>query len=471
MEYRYPVENSADVIVCGAGLSGCLAAIGAARTGASVILLERAGMLGGVAMTSMMNSMTNMFFNDINVQLIRGAAGEIMDEAVNRGVLSAEWKQHEYREIYYNLEGLHQILLDKLWADGVKIYTHVWATDAILDGDTVVGVEAQTRAGHRTFLAKAVVDATGDQDVVNSCGEDACTAEKTGSSTLLFELIGVDVQRLFEYFQKHPDNYDENKSERLDFAAFERNWLEKGMFYLQHGGGVAVKPLQDAIARGEFARESGLAVNCDALAIFATRENERVLINSNFFEFDEFNRLDDFSYAELSARAICLSLLKTLKNVLPGFENAELTHIGSELGCRKTRYLNGRDKLLKIKYEQYYDDVIGVAPVIDFTAANGCFGPGSIDLPAGVLIPRKIDNLLTGSAKCISATWEARHYMRLQPVCMLVGQSAGVIAGLSAQTGVSTQNLDIKDIQRALLKQGVYLGDEQRLKALHLCDA
>lgn len=466
MKTDVTTQNTSDVLVCGGGLSGCLAALGAARTGAKVVLLERAGMLGGIAMTSMMNSMTNMFFNDRNEQVIRGIADELMTEAEKRGLLSPLWRTNEYRQIVYDLEGFHQLLLDLLWGAGVQIYTHTWANQAILEGSTIRGVVAQTRAGKRAFYAKAVVDTTGDLDVTASCGDENYDYDVPGSATLLFELVGVDMQRLYEYFRDHPDNYDATKSERIFFETFERNWLERGMFHLLHGGGIAVKPLQDAIARGEYKRENGLAVRCDAMALFGTKESGRMLVNSNFFEIDDLQNLEEYSYAELSARKICMDLFHTLKRVMPGFEHAQLTHIGTELGCRRSRYLVGRFRMERMDIAQRYDDVIGVAPVIDFNDRNGLYGPGALELPFGSLVPKHINNLLVGTGKCFSATWDARHYMRLQPVCMLLGQSAGVAAGLSALSGVDTHDLDIRTLQRELLRTGVWLGDEQRLAEL-----
>ncbi|MBO7361292.1 MAG: FAD-dependent oxidoreductase, partial [Clostridia bacterium] len=44
---RIPVTESADVVVCGAGPAGWIAAIAAARQGLSVILADRYGFPGG----------------------------------------------------------------------------------------------------------------------------------------------------------------------------------------------------------------------------------------------------------------------------------------------------------------------------------------------------------------------------------------------------------------------------------------
>ena len=44
-----PIINDVDVLVCGGGFAGVAAAVAAARNGASVMLVERYGFLGGLA--------------------------------------------------------------------------------------------------------------------------------------------------------------------------------------------------------------------------------------------------------------------------------------------------------------------------------------------------------------------------------------------------------------------------------------
>jgi hypothetical protein len=51
---------------------------------------------------------------------------------------------------------------------------------------------------------------------------------------------------------------------------------------------------------------------------------------------------------------------------------------------------------------------------------------------------------------------------------MVMGQAGGVAAALSARSGQKIPDLDIKNLQTALLNQDVYLGDSDRLKELDL---
>lgn len=51
-----PVVREVDVLVCGGGVSGIGAALGASRTGARTLVLERDAFLGGAATAVLMNT-------------------------------------------------------------------------------------------------------------------------------------------------------------------------------------------------------------------------------------------------------------------------------------------------------------------------------------------------------------------------------------------------------------------------------
>jgi heterodisulfide reductase subunit A-like polyferredoxin len=50
-----PVADEADVLVVGGGIAGVMAALGAARSGARTLVVERFGSLGGTGTAAMMN--------------------------------------------------------------------------------------------------------------------------------------------------------------------------------------------------------------------------------------------------------------------------------------------------------------------------------------------------------------------------------------------------------------------------------
>ncbi len=58
--------------------------------------------------------------------------------------------------------------------------------------------------------------------------------------------------------------------------------------------------------------------------------------------------------------------------------------------------------------------------------------------------------------------------MRGRMMVMHAGQVGGTAAALTVKQGVLPRQLDVKALQQALLEEGFYLGDEDRLEELGL---
>jgi predicted amino acid-binding ACT domain protein len=80
----------------------------------------------------------------------------------------------------------------------------------------------------------------------------------------------------------------------------------------------------------------------------------------------------------------------------------------------------------------------------------------SFNIPIGALIPDKIDGLIV-SDKAISVSNIMNGSTRLQPVVLLTGQAAGVIAALSVKNNIKAREVNIRQVQQTLLDAGAYL--------------
>ncbi|HSK11767.1 MAG TPA: FAD-dependent oxidoreductase, partial [Phnomibacter sp.] len=80
----------------------------------------------------------------------------------------------------------------------------------------------------------------------------------------------------------------------------------------------------------------------------------------------------------------------------------------------------------------------------------------SYNIPLGALIPEKETGLIVAE-KGISVSNVVNGTTRLQPVVMLTGQAAGILAALCVQQGKSPQQVAVRDVQSALLKQKAYI--------------
>ena len=194
-----------------------------------------------------------------------------------------------------------------------------------------------------------------------------------------------------------------------------------------------------------------MGVKLDALGMFGTKGSNRVLVNSNFYFIDSINDNKKLSIATLEARERAVELAKLLNEILPGFEKAFITRTASNLGVRLSRHIDGEYMLTEKDYlaVKKFDDVVCYINAREkakrgWRATDKAFG-----LPYWLFLPRKIDNVIIGTSKCLSTELG---FLRGQAVTMLVGQTAGVAAALAAKTGKSVKMLGYKDVRDELEK-------------------
>ena len=456
-ERRIPIHADVDVIVVGAGLAGCSAAIASGRLGARTLLVERSGMVGGVSTAGLMASVTNFFFTRNNRQVIKGIPEEIIEKLVKEGVTSPHWRDSSVPQIPNDAEAMQSVLFNMLKGAGVRILLHTMVADAIVeksdDGASRIlkGLIIENKAGRQVLSGRIVVDCSGDADVAHFAG---VPMKYPGGETctLMFEMGGVDLQKTYEYYKKHPEDFDEEADIALPFSEFEKNWLERGIFHLPHGGGRRNTLLQNAIKEGRYSREKGMASGLDVLGLFATKGSNRVLVNSNYYSMDTLRDVEKLSQAELEARERCRELGKLLTGIMPGFENAFITRTASEMGVRLSRYIDGEymiteDDLLSIK--KFDDAIINVA-AIERSARGVRVTNKTFGIPYRALLPKAVDSLLIGSGKSISAEPSPRAMcLRGQANTMAIGQAAGSAAAITVKNGKTVKALlpdDIKEI-------------------------
>ena len=81
---------------------------------------------------------------------------------------------------------------------------------------------------------------------------------------------------------------------------------------------------------------------------------------------------------------------------------------------------------------------------------------GSFQVPLRALILQDTDGLLAAE-KNLSMTRLSAGALRLQPICMMTGQTAGALAALSVRENIRPRDLPPVRVQRTLLEAGVVL--------------
>jgi len=421
-----------DVLVAGAGVAGCAAAVAAARAGARTMLLERNGVLGGVATAGLMANIGNRYLDRDGRLTVHGVAKELIDRMVACGAASEHWASREVPGIVVDSEQLKVVLADMQREAGVRVLTHTLAARPFMQGEAVRGAFIESKAGRQAVLAKAVVDTTGEADLAAQTG---CPMRwEEGSASVEFKMGRVNLEALYRHFKRHPETFPVGMDMVKGFAEFERNWTERGIFFFPHGGGQKWDIFQKAVQTGEFEPRQGPLYGLDAVGLYGLRDRDTVIVNSNF----------------------CL---------------VRSVQIGTDLGIRTSRGITGRATLTTetacSPEPARSEDVIGcMAASAEFSQTGEFFHSHTFDIPYGILLPQGVKNLLVASGKSVSC--QPQGLVRGMCSCMVLGQAAGVASALAAREGTSPDALDVREVQRALIEQGAWLGEPQRLKALGL---
>jgi ribulose 1,5-bisphosphate synthetase/thiazole synthase len=420
---RIPIYHRCEVLVVGGGPSGTAAAAAAARVGADVCLLERYNHLGGLSTGGLVIWIDRM--TDWTGQLvIRGIAEELLDRLPPDAIAgppredwgskdaekTAHWVQRtsSHHGIVtwaptIDPERLKLASQDLLIERGVKVVFHGWAAQPIVEGNAVTGV---------AFMARVVVDATGDGDLFARAGaaydNDIEVNDAHHCMNTAWLLAGVDMKRWIAFRAGQPEAY----------SAF----MQKG----RAACGLFERPFvswRDDIALFMGPRQAGYsAVDIDDLTTVEIRSHRAMREHLDFYRANA-----------------------------PGFENAYMMLSAPQIGVRHSRRLKGLDAVLRSRWPEgrALPDEIGVTPAVSPKWPN-------ISIPYGALVPEELDGLLT-CGRHISCDRNSHTFMREIPQCWITGQAAGAAAAVAVAQGVEPRAVDIARLQQALTAQGVYL--------------
>ncbi|MEI6646490.1 MAG: FAD-dependent oxidoreductase [bacterium] len=170
-----PVFQMVDVVVVGGGPAGWGAAMGAARTGAKVALVERDSSLGGLWTNGgvLLVIGTGVRENNRFKMVTRGMCLELLNrlQQLSDHSITPRYAEGETYQPTTDPEATKMLMDQMLIEAKVDVYFHALGVDVIQVGNAIKGVVFESKEGRKAILAKTVVDASGDGDVYFQAGE------------------------------------------------------------------------------------------------------------------------------------------------------------------------------------------------------------------------------------------------------------------------------------------------------------
>lgn len=451
-----------DVIVAGGGLGGVCAAIASARSGAKTLLVERNTYVGGVATAGMCCSIFNCFYTSRKKLASLGLPVEIADRLATATGYGNKWHNHK-GHIIFDLEKGKLVLQQMLEEAGVDILLGHYVAGACVEDNVLKGIVIEGKNGSELLTAACFVDATGDADLAYQAGVPLHTnsKEKPGIHSLCFRIGNVDVDSFVGYFREHPDEYAAMMDVEWTLEEALKQYDECSTFLFPHGGGRHMRAFQKAAEAGELPEKIGIHDTTNACQMHALKYTGMVHVITGFVHFDGLDS-DLISQAVNDGRKMAFVITDVYKKYIPGFSKAFVAGVADNLGVRTSRWLNG-DFIFKNEMRSAgtrFEDAVGkLVPFREEKRYPGkdawcvqVMEEDTFDLPFRCLLPRKINGILMGAGRSISA--EDPGTLRAMVYTMSVGQAAGAAAAVSAKNAVFPRSVDVAEVRKALILIG-----------------
>lgn len=443
---RLPVRHF-DVVVAGGGTAGVVAALAAARQGARTVLLEMKGYTGGTATEggTALHSFYNLWkaFPGVEKrQVVRGIPQQIIDRLMKVGGTSGHAEMDmgfDYDSVCTAIDvEMHKLVTMEMLAEaGVTVWVNTYMVGAIMDGDRVKGVIAESRSGREAIMAEAFVDCTAYGDLAAFAGAEF-TEPNDYSVANSIGVANVNVEKYHDFLKTH-------------------DALREVARGLRDGRDDQIVRLNGTVVRlpDEFAHEArriGMS-----LTTTTVHDNYFMFIKLNLKLAESPTSRDEVAKAELELRKRQYRAVELFRKFVPGCEKAFIARTSPRLCIRRAR-------LITCDYDITHEDVVEGRHFEDDVFVYGFHDSapriqikngGTYGIPYRALRVKGVDNLLC-AGMMITSDHRAHMSTRNTVSCMGQGQAVGTAAALCAQRHCGTRQLPYSVLRETLEKDDVY---------------
>lgn len=426
IQKQVKVIKEYDVVVCGGGPAGWVAAVSAARSGKKTALIERYGFLGGTATGGAVVPISGFFFESKRV--VGGIAWEFVKRLEKNGCALVEMPMGH---VSVNLEYYKLVAQQMVEESGVHIYTNSYLSDCIVENGCITHVIFESKNGTEALQGRCFIDATGDADLCHMAGVPMLDSDGLQPVSLCFVIGGVDTDTdLLRKCIHHNVKYNSNTEMKKYLLE-----LAETRAVPQFGG-----PWFNVLLKG-----NSLAVNMTRAEVDATDR-------------------DAYAKVESKLRRDMFELVELLREKFVEFKECEIIYSGVNAGIRETRHIKGVHTLTLqdvMEGNEFECPVAHCAHPIDIHASQGSgqqliFLEKNCYVPYETMVAEGFENLIA-AGRCISAEKEPYASLRVQATVMSIGEAAGLIAGLHCETGNPVFALPVGRLKQQIDDRGFVL--------------
>ena len=408
-----------DVLVVGGGSAGLAAALSSAKLGAKTCLIERHGMLGGMATAALVHSICGLYrFADGPEPIYaNGGFGQRFAERLIAAGGATAPKRLGRVDVLFHQPAIFASVADELVREAenleVRFHSEVVSADADLDA-----VDVCSRGSREIIHPRAVIDASGDGVVAALCGAE----------------------------------YEKETSERLQRAAFIVAFQGVASEAVDETGRLRLaNVIAHAVHRGELpASALGTTFRFAGSNLFAT-------INLDDPAYDPVDA-GCLTRLEFAGRATARALADYLPRHLEAFSEGRVSAYPTRVGVRESRRIVGRTRLETADFlagGSFHDEVAHISWPMELrekaTQVRLVYPEGEkpCGIPLGVLRARDHERLFT-AGRCISCSHEVQASIRVMGTCFATGEAAGFAAARysrgESEPGAVAVNRDREDV-------------------------
>jgi hypothetical protein len=365
-------------------------------------------------------------------EIVGGLIAELRDRLATLSPPAAETRPCTLAnfgpEIVYDTDVAQIVMFEMLEEAGVRVHLNTTVTAPRMAGARIEAVDYCDRHGPGVARPSLVVDCSGDGDVSAKAGVPFELGDAGG------RMMGVTLSFL------------------LVNAPWETVFAEGDPYFTRHAErGVASGRLHPDLSR---------------VYMMKGFHRDTVFCNSVIIRGVDGTRPEEIARATQEGRRRCRALVAFLRDEVPGFADAWMTHLGPTVGVRETRKLHGLYRLTGSDVAaatRFPDGIVACANPIDdvmrgdrdMTHDAAVADATWYTLPFRCLVPAAIENLLF-AGRNVSADPVAFASIRGMPQCMAMGQATGTAAAIALRAGIAVQAIDGREIATHMKSQGLW---------------